>query len=90
MSTRPRPAGAGPIQRIRLNDHTRERMQTFNLSFPEIEHIINHGSSYPASGEGQNWHQGESTDGRTFNIRTRISNLDLVVTRIDRLSTEGG
>ena len=81
MSGQRRPAPAGPIQKIRLNDHTRERMQTFNLSFPEIEHIINHGSSFPTG-----WHQGESSDRRTFNIRTRISNVDLVVTRIDQFS----
>ena len=80
MVSQRRPAAAGPINKIRLNDYSRERMAYFRISFPEVEHIIDT-SSLP-----RGWHQGESSDGRTFNVRTRIDNLDLVVTRIDQLS----
>lgn len=84
MVSQRRPAAAGPINRIRLNDHTRERMDYFRLSFGEVEDII-HASTLP-----RGWHQGESSDGRTFNVRTRVDNLDLVVTRIDQLTSNGG
>ena len=80
MVSQRRPAAAGPINKIRLNDYSRARMEYFRLSFPEVENVINT-SSMPGG-----WHQGESSDGRTFNVRTRVDNLDLVVTRIDPLS----